>query len=96
MSGNCSSRCPAPGTHPTFGACIRAMNVKVGYCRSAVGHDATRQKKWDSELAEYKSARAQGIQPEGTSLAQTRRAVEASNKVGLAYDAGTRTFGSAA
>ena len=68
------------------------MNVKVGYCRSAAGFDASREKAWQKELSYYKSARAQGIQPEGTSTAQIRRAVEASNKVGKAYDAGTRTF----
>jgi hypothetical protein len=68
------------------------MNQMVGYCRSAAGYDLTRQKKWDKELAEYKRARAQGIQPEGTTTAKVRRAVDISNKAGKAYDAGTRSF----
>jgi hypothetical protein len=44
--------------------------------------DATRQKKWDKELQAYRDARAQGIEPAGTRLAQTRAAVEASDKAG--------------
>ena len=89
---NCSSRCPTPGTHATFGECMRAMDIRVGYCRSAAGWDLTRQKRWDKELADYKSARAQGVQPEGTTAAKVRKAMEISDKVGKAYDAGTRTF----
>lgn len=89
---NCSSRCLTPGSHKTFGECIRAMNVKVGYCRSAAGLDLTRQKKWDAELSAYKAARSEGIQPEGTTMAKVRKAVEISDNAGKAYDAGTRTF----
>lgn len=68
------------------------MNLKVGYCRSAAGFDLTRQKKWDKELSDYRNARAEGIQPAGTTTAKIRQAVEASDKVGKAYDAGTRSF----
>jgi len=89
---NCSSRCPTPGAHTTFGECIRAMNLKVGYCRSAAGWDLTRQKAWDKELSDYRDARRQGIQPEGTSTAKIRQAVDISNKAGKAFDAATRTF----
>jgi hypothetical protein len=42
-------------------------------------------KKWDSELKAYRDARAQGIQPDGTSTAQIQKAVDVSNKTGHAY-----------
>ena len=45
-------------------------------------------KKWDKELQAYRDARAQGIQPAGTSMKKVREAVEISNKTGKAYQAG--------
>jgi hypothetical protein len=45
-------------------------------------------KKWDKELALYRSARAQGIQPEGTSTAKIRKAIDISNRTGTAYGNG--------
>jgi len=49
--------------------------------------DYTAQKKWDADLAYYKDARAQGIQPSGTSRAQTMTALHLSDKAGEAYQA---------
>lgn len=49
-------------------------------------HDG--QKKWDRELDLYADARRQGIQPAGTTTKKIREAVELSDKVGVAYDAG--------
>jgi hypothetical protein len=43
------------------------------------------QKKWDKELDLYRSARAQGIQPEGTTTAKIRKALDVSDKTGHAY-----------
>lgn len=86
-------RCGCGAGHKTFGECIRAKSLKVEGCRSAVGGpDRTAQKKWDKELDDYKAARAQGIQPSGTTTAKIREAVEISNKVGKAFDASTGTF----
>jgi uncharacterized protein YdaU (DUF1376 family) len=42
-------------------------------------------KKWDSELKLYREARAQGIQPEGTSTAKIRKAMDVSDKTGHAF-----------
>jgi hypothetical protein len=42
-------------------------------------------KKWDNELKLYRDARAQGIQPEGTSTAKIRKALDISDKTGHAY-----------
>jgi hypothetical protein len=42
-------------------------------------------KKWDNELNLYREARAQGIQPEGTSTAKIRKAMDVSDKTGHAF-----------
>jgi hypothetical protein len=44
-------------------------------------------KKWDKELQAYRNARAQGIQPDGTSMKQIEKAVKISNETGKAYGA---------
>jgi hypothetical protein len=50
------------------------------------------EKKWNAELNAYAAARAQGIQPAGTSMAKIKDAVEKSDKAGKAFDANTGTF----
>lgn len=67
-----------------FGCKVRSL--RVGYCGQG-GQDFTAQKKWDKELALYRSAREQGIQPAGTTTAKVRAALEASDKTGVAYQA---------
>jgi len=42
-------------------------------------------KKWNNELSLYREARKQGIQPDGTSTAQIRKAMDVSDKTGHAY-----------
>lgn len=44
-------------------------------------------KKWDAELAAYRDARAQGIQPAGTTRKAISAALDASDKLGAAYNA---------
>jgi hypothetical protein len=46
-------------------------------------------KKWNGELQAYRDARAQGIQPGGTSMKHIQEAHKASETMGRAYDAGT-------
>jgi hypothetical protein len=43
-------------------------------------------KKFNAELDAYKAARAQGIQPNGTSMAKIQEAVRASEVLGKPYD----------
>ena len=81
-------------THPEFvegcfGCKISTLQMNPGDAGRA---DSMPQKKWDKELDEYKKARAQGIQPAGTTTQKVREAVELSNKVGKAYDANTNSF----
>lgn len=58
----------------------KVSSIKVGYCRSAAGYDATSQKKWDAELDRYEAARRQGIQPDGTTTPKIREAEDWSQK----------------
>lgn len=54
------------------------------------GHKKTMSsKKWDGELEAYRKARAQGIQPAGTSMKAVQDAVKASENLGKAYDGNT-------
>ena len=46
-------------------------------------------KKWTAELKAYKDARAQGIQPAGTTMRHVQEAHKASEVLGKAYDADT-------
>jgi len=47
-------------------------------------------KKWNAELAAYRDARAQGIQPAGTSMRHIQQAHKASEVLGKAYNADTK------
>lgn len=80
-------------TYASYGEYLRSKNLRVAYCQSVKGSDYTRAKSNDRELQAYRDARRQGIQPAGTTMPKIREAVELSNKVGKAYDAGTNTFG---
>ena len=88
MAGeNCSTAC-VTRDHESFGECLKAKALRVGYCRSATGGlDATKEKKWQRELDAYKDARAQGVQPSGTRLHQTENAMRISEATGTAYQA---------
>jgi hypothetical protein len=80
----CRTGCPTPGAHKSWGECARAANLRVAYCGIG-GGDATEQKKWDQELELYRQARAQGIQPEGTTRNKVVAALKASDAAGLAF-----------
>jgi hypothetical protein len=71
--------------HPTYGACLRAKNIRVAYCQSADGKDYTRQKRWDKGLSAYADARRQGIQPESTRPSAVDAALRLSDARGEPY-----------
>ena len=78
--------------HPTevegcFGCKVMNLQVNAGDAKRDIP-----DKKWTAELNAYKDARAQGIQPAGTSLKKVQKAIDDSNKVGKAYDANTNSF----
>lgn len=80
---NCSSSCVTKD-HSTFGACMRAKNLQLNPHLADTGA----VKAWDGELQAYRDARRQGIQPAGTKMHQIKQAVELSNNMGQAFDAG--------
>lgn len=83
-SSSCTTGCPTQD-HASWGDCVRSKGLRLAYCQSAAGHDKTRQNKWDNELNEYRSAVAQGIEPESTATRDIRNAVAWSDKTGVAY-----------
>lgn len=82
----CRTGC-ATKDHATYGECLRAAALQVGWCQSAKDPslDASHEKRKLKELALYKSARDAGIQPDGTSTGKIRFALDQSGKTGLAY-----------
>jgi hypothetical protein len=65
------------------------FGCKIGTLELGTG-DASRDipdKKWNSELQAYRDARAQGIQPAGTSMRHIQEAHVASETLGKAYNA---------
>jgi hypothetical protein len=77
---NCSSGCPQPGSHATYGECLRAKGLGVELNGGA-------NRRWDAELDLYRSARLQGIQPATTMTRDIRAALDASDTLGRPYDA---------
>lgn len=82
---NCSARCTTKD-HQSFGECMRAKGLRVAYCQSAAGKDATAQKKWDARLDSYRDAKSQGINPQGTKTNQIRQALDISDVTGQAFN----------
>lgn len=82
----CRTGC-ATRDHATYGECLRAASLQVGWCQSAKDPslDASHEKRKLRELALYKSARDAGIQPDGTSTGKIRFALDQSDKTGMAY-----------
>lgn len=83
---NCTTGCPTQDC-PSYASCLRGKSLRVAYCNSAGGQDYTQQKRWDRDLAAYKDARNQGIQPSSTNKDAVERAVAISDTSGIAYQA---------
>lgn len=87
MTNNCSSGCPTPGAHKTWGECMRAKNTRVGWAASASGLDLTKEKRFQKELSDYRDARRQGVQPAGTTGGKVQEAMRLSEDTGRAFNA---------
>lgn len=85
------TRCTCGAGHETFGACIRAKGIKIGWSRSAAGFDLTAEKSKNRELDLYAQAKAQGIQPGTTGSQSTRYALDISDQTGKAFRADDST-----
>jgi len=71
-----------------FGCKAKGLQLSPGDAAGNIIASGTTQKKWDKELAFYKEARAQGVQPEGTNRKAIEKALDASVVLNQAYDAG--------
>jgi hypothetical protein len=71
-----------------FGCKAKGLQLATGDAAGNIIASGTTQKKWDKELAFYKEARAQGVQPEGTSRKVIEKALDASEVLNRPYDAG--------
>lgn len=71
--------------HESYAACLKDGAPRIAYCSSATGRDYTQQKKWDSDLAAYREARAEGIQPNGTARTHVEAAKRISDSAGLPF-----------
>ena len=85
MSG-CTTGCRTKD-HASYADCLKAKSLRVAYCNSASGQDATAQKAWDKNLDAYREARKQGIQPSSTQRDAVDRAVAISDATGTAFQA---------
>lgn len=68
-----------------FACKAQTLQLSAGDASSNMIASGWSGKKWDKELDLYRKARAQGIQPEGTSTAQIQKAMDVSDKTGHAY-----------
>lgn len=82
----CRTGCPTQN-HGSWGDCLRSSNIQLnaGDAASSLAFSGWTDKKWNKELDLYTSARKQGIQPDGTSTAQIQKALDISEKTGVAY-----------
>lgn len=71
--------------HASYHDCLRAAAIGTSGASPSRGLDMTARKAWDKELHDYREARRQGIQPDGTTKAKIEAAVKASDLVGAAY-----------
>lgn len=72
---------------PCFGCKAKGLQFSTGDANGKVIESGTSQKKWNSELENYRKARAEGIQPAGTTRRHVEEARKASETLGKAYDA---------
>ena len=83
LGKNCTSGCRTKN-HKSWGECMRSKHAIIAYSGIG-GGDATAAKRWDNELSAYRDARAQGIQPDGTTMPRIEAALRASDEAGAAY-----------
>jgi len=73
---------------PCFGCKAKGLQLSTGDAAGNIIASGTTQKKWDKELQLYRDAKAQGVQPAGTSTKAIRAALTASETMNKPYDAG--------
>jgi hypothetical protein len=80
---SCASGCPRPGSHETWGECVRSKGVAVMGLEST-GNDYTKARFVSRENAAYRAAVAEGLQPNAPShleIDKVRRRADALGSV---------------
>ncbi len=77
----CRSGCPTQN-HDSYAACCRNSGIRVAYCNSTNGWDASRQKTFDNENAAYRAAVDEGIQPNAPTFTEIDKARRKADKTG--------------
>jgi len=85
LGEDCRSGCRTKD-HESWIECLKASNLQIN-TGDAGRAEAMTAKKWDAELKAYRDARAEGIQPAGTTMKAVNEAKAASDKLGAAYNA---------
>lgn len=80
----CRTGC-ATKNHASYHECLRDAGIRTSGASPSKGLDMTHRKAWDKELSDYREARRQGIQPDGTTKVKIEAAVKASDIAGAAY-----------
>ena len=80
----CRSGCKTKD-HASYGECARSATIRVG--ATVASNQSDMYDKTKRELRDYKTARANGIQPESTTTAKINSAVEATKVLGRPYNA---------
>lgn len=81
---NCRSGCKEQ-SHSSYAECLQAANVRVTAVINSPLQGVFEKTKGD--LAAYRTARANGIQPGGTTVQKVREAEAASRLLGRPYNA---------
>lgn len=81
LGNNCSAGCRTKD-HPTFGACLRAKNLRTN---ALDGETLVAQKAADKTLDAYAKARKHGIQPASTRAHDVQAAIQVSDMTGTAF-----------
>lgn len=81
---NCRSGCRSQD-HRSYAECLQAANIGIGAGVSSPAQFAMTKTKKD--LSAYVTARANGIQPGGTTIEKVREAESASRLLGRPYNA---------
>lgn len=76
---SCTSGCPTPGAHESWGACLRAKAIQV---QPGIMESESR-KAFDLDLSSYASARAEGLQPKSPDHAAVVEARKFSDATGV-------------
>ena len=77
------------GATKCFGCKAKSLQLNAGDAKGSIISGGVTQKQDDAELAFYRDARKQGVQPESTKRAAVEKALEASEVLNKPYDGGS-------